>query len=62
LPEIRKEKINEMILRILTNIEDKQLTLEDNVQEISTILESEMNVKLDGNVAKGFDLEEYLRV
>ena len=34
MPELRKEKINEMIMKVMNVIETKQLTIADNLTEM----------------------------
>ncbi|CAD8066277.1 unnamed protein product [Paramecium sonneborni] len=61
MPELKKEKINELVLNVLNIIDEKQYTIQENLAEIESIVQDQLNIKLEIKNEDQFDLEDYLR-
>ncbi|CAD8164733.1 unnamed protein product [Paramecium pentaurelia] len=61
MPELKKEKINELVSKVLNIIDDKQYNIQEHFKEIEIILDQELNIKLQISNDQEFDLEDYLK-
>ncbi|CAD8088106.1 unnamed protein product [Paramecium sonneborni] len=61
MPELKKEKINELVTKVLNIIDEKQYTIQENLLDIEFILQKELNIQLQICNEEDFDLEDYLK-